>query len=207
MGDGSVTAPATGSKFAVDTDGSGNNWPYSKTAFGASGTQTEVSASNPLPIRLSNTLPTTIQSSFTPSSSAYYPGDNIGPSGQSAVMTISGAAAESGGNGIVNALTIIDTSGQLSLLDVLLFNADPTGGTYTDGTALVPNLNDFKNLVGIIHVVDWSVYGYGIGQAYPLGLDFVCDGSANLYAVPIVLTNPTLGADQTLVFTWTIDQY
>lgn len=52
MADTSVTANSgnnLGANFAVDAAGA-VIWPYSKTAFGASGTQTEVSASNPLPI-------------------------------------------------------------------------------------------------------------------------------------------------------------
>lgn len=39
-----------GANFAVDDAGASGIWPYAKLAFGASGTQTEVSAANPLPV-------------------------------------------------------------------------------------------------------------------------------------------------------------
>ena len=56
MADGSVVANpgAGGASFPVDQDGAGKSWPYTKLAFGASGTQTEVSAANPLPVSLAN---------------------------------------------------------------------------------------------------------------------------------------------------------
>lgn len=52
MADTSVTAnPGVGGgAFAVDQDASLFLWPYAKIAFGSSGTQTEVSAANPLPV-------------------------------------------------------------------------------------------------------------------------------------------------------------
>lgn len=52
MADTTVTANAGsgGASFVVDNDGSGNPWPYAKLAFGGSGTQTRVSAANPLPV-------------------------------------------------------------------------------------------------------------------------------------------------------------
>lgn len=52
MADGSVTANAgnnLGANFAADLAGN-VVWPYAKLAFGASGTQTEASTSNPLPV-------------------------------------------------------------------------------------------------------------------------------------------------------------
>ena len=51
MANNVVANPGSGgSKFATDQDGGGVNWPYAKLAFGADGTQTEVSGANPIPV-------------------------------------------------------------------------------------------------------------------------------------------------------------
>lgn len=62
MGDTPVVASlqiGTGPSFAADQDGSNVFWGYTKVVFGASGTQTPVSAANPLPITFTaSPLPT-----------------------------------------------------------------------------------------------------------------------------------------------------
>jgi hypothetical protein len=56
MADGIAQAqPATlpgGVEFQVDYDGSGHAYPYTKVVWGASGTQNETSAANPLPVNV-----------------------------------------------------------------------------------------------------------------------------------------------------------
>lgn len=61
MADTSVTADpgSGGATFKADYDGT-DNWPYSKIAFGASGTQTHVSSSSGLPVAQQGTWTVTL---------------------------------------------------------------------------------------------------------------------------------------------------
>jgi hypothetical protein len=86
---------------------------------------------------------------------------------------------------------VTSKSAQTNPMDLLLFNASPTGSTCTDKTAVSIVAADAGKLVGVAHVTDWTNSGIAsVGQMNqpPLGISVP---STALYACLVTRGTPT----------------
>lgn len=145
----------------------------------------------------------TTQVKVLPNAGAYSAGNCLG-----GVLTIPGMvrAGHAGGT-ILAQVDIVDPTGANAAVDILFFNAAPTG-TYTDHTACNVAVADQPFLVGtavntgFTCVLDQSVVT-GLCQGTPTILitpAVLPAKTSNLWAVPIMRGTPTYGAGVTLYF-------
>ena len=77
---------------------------------------------------------------------AYSSGDSVGGK-----VTLAGGGLLQGQMGLLNSLLLTDVSNQKAVLEILLFDSDPTAGTYTDNAALALS-TDLTKIVARIPV-------------------------------------------------------
>lgn len=111
--------------------------------------------------------------------SAYTTGDLIGTK-----LTLAGSGNESLGSGFIESVEITDLDKETVDIDVVIFDADPSGTTFTDNAAFDPADADLVNIVCVIPVTshfDFNDNGVSIvknvGCPYKLAV-----GSTSLYA-------------------------
>jgi len=119
-------------------------------------------------------------------------------------MTISNAARSSGGTGILVGISMSfedDITG--STIEVLIFDSNP-GGTYTDNAALAVSDADTYLLLASVVLDQKTDLGDGaLLQASDINIPYVCNGSADLYAVAVIRTAvPTPTATDAAQFTF-----
>lgn len=114
----------------------------------------------------------------------YSDGDCLGPK-----MTLTSAMRVSGGAGVLQNVVMtceVDIVAGVSV-DVLIFDSDPSAGTYTDNAAADVNVADLLKLIGVLHLTDRIDLGTPVAlQAANAGMAVKASGSANLYAVAVV---------------------
>jgi hypothetical protein len=129
-------------------------------------------------------------------SPAYTAGDVVGSK-----LTLTNAARVSGGSAILDSITVLEKGSQAAALDILIFNADPSGGTYTDNGAFTANDTDMGKCIARVHVASTDYVatgGYTSASLGGLGKVLVASGSANLYAVVVTSGTPTYSATSSL---------
>ncbi len=114
----------------------------------------------------------------------YSDGDCLGPK-----ITLTSAMRVSGGSGVLQNIVMtceVDIVAGVSV-DVLIFDADPSAGTYTDNAGVAVDVADLLKLIGVVHLTDRIDLGTPVAlQAANAGLAVKAAGSANLYAVAVV---------------------
>jgi hypothetical protein len=127
----------------------------------------------------------------TVSTGAYSTGDNVGGK-----ITLSDVCRASMGSGLIQSVVITSKSLQTATFDVVFFNADPSGSTFTDNAAQAIVDADLSKVVGVAQcgtVV--ALAAESIHQATGLALPFALSGGATtLYACIVVRGTPTLGS-------------
>jgi hypothetical protein len=119
-------------------------------------------------------------------SSAYVSGNAVG-----GLITLAGVNRASGASILVQSVLVTSKSAQTNPMDLLLFNASPTGSTCTDKTAVSIVAADAGKLVGVAHVTDWTSGGTAsIGQMNqpPIG---IAVPATTLYACLVTRGTPT----------------
>lgn len=117
-------------------------------------------------------------------------------------LTLTNAMRVSGGTGILQSLLIIDNANQKAAFDILLFNADPSAGTYTDRVAFTFNVTDRAKLVRRVSVAatDYvTVGGVAIADISPGGKVLKAVATQNLFAIIVTTGTPTYAATTDLV--------
>lgn len=91
----------------------------------------------------------TITISATPD---YSIGDTVG-----AIITLPSVMESSGRSAHLRSVTLKENSGQAPALTLLFFRSTPSGGTYTDNSALAWGTGDSANLIGVVRILagDW----------------------------------------------------
>jgi hypothetical protein len=137
-----------------------------------------------------NTFPVTVAQTVT-ASAAYSANNAVG-----GLITIAGAKRASAAPGAHLQSVIIDMkSAQTTAIDVVIFNANPTGSTCTDKTAFSVAAADFNKVVGVAHVTDWTSLGTpSVGQSQNLALPFDLSGATTAYACVVTRGTPTFAA-------------
>lgn len=142
-------------------------------------------------------------------SSAYTSGNAIG-----GLMTIAGAARVSGSlgaagtGGILSAMVMNSKSLQTTQVDVVFFDANPTGSTCTDKTAFSLATADFDKVVGYLTIpgtaangagwVAGTVGSLGIPTYYPITYDLA--SATSIYACAVTRGTPTWTATTDVSF-------
>lgn len=145
----------------------------------------------------------TTRITVTPNAAAYNAADCVG-----GVLTVPGMVRINGPGGtIVAQVTITDTTGTDAAIDILFFDAAPTG-TYTDHAACDIAAADTAHLVGLVEnstftCIQDQATTIGTCQATPAVLITPASlpvKSSNIWAVPIMRGTPTYGAGASLYF-------
>jgi hypothetical protein len=119
-------------------------------------------------------------------SSAYASGNAVG-----GLITLAGINRATGASILVQSVLVTSKSAQTNPMDLLLFNANPTGSTCTDKTAVSIVAADAGKLVGVAHVTDWTSGGtasVGQMQQPPMG---IAVPATTLYACLVTRGTPT----------------
>jgi len=129
-------------------------------------------------------------------SSAYTAGNAVG-----GLITLSNINRASGLSVFMQSIVVNSKSLQSAQLDLVFFNANPTGSTCTDKTAFSVATADAAKLVGAAHVSDWTASGLGsVGQMQQPPIGITPSGTA-VYACMVTRGTPTFTAtsDLTLI--------
>lgn len=147
-----------------------------------------------------------IQATPTISTSpAYTSGDVLG-----GLQTLTDAANISGGSGVIQSMTVLDkTQAQRAAMDILFF--DQTVTVAADNAAVAMSDADMANCIGTISIGPYNTAWPGtplnsISTLINVGLPFICNGTANLYAVAVVRGTPTYVSTTDLIFSYSILQ-
>jgi hypothetical protein len=124
-------------------------------------------------------------------SPAYTSGDNVGGK-----VTLTDVCRASTGSGIIQSVVITSKSLQSGSFDVIFFNADPSGSTFTDNGAQGVVDADLSKIIGVAHCSDvTALAAESIHQATGLALPFALSGGATtIYAAIVTRATPTLGS-------------
>lgn len=125
-----------------------------------------------------------ISPTITVSTSTYAAGDVVG-----GVLTLVNAVRASGSTAVLQSLFLQDLSNQKPALDIFIYNANPTAGTYTDNGAFPINTTDLAKQIRRISIAtsDWGTTGTIATADLSLGGKILkAVGSTNLYAVFVV---------------------
>lgn len=120
---------------------------------------------------------------------AYTAGDAVGGK-----LTLASAVRLSGGNGLIQSVVLADKGKQSVALDVVFFNADPSGTTFTDNGALTIADADLLKIVGHVSVAaaDYSAFvDNSVATKAGLGLAFKLASGTSLYACIVARGTPT----------------
>lgn len=135
-------------------------------------------------------------------SSAYASGNAIG-----GLMTISGAARVSGSSGasgtsgLLQSVVMNIKSAQTTPVDIFIFNANPTGTTCTDKSAIAIAAADFDKVLGVVHMTDFTSGGTpSDGQAQNLAMPYALTSATTIYACAVTRSTPTYAATTDVSF-------
>ena len=186
------------------TSGSRNDWPVVVLYLTGGGSNPgAVSASNPIPCNGNAGNPTVTP---TVTAAAYAQNNCIG-----GVQTLTSAARVAAAPVTWASLLLTDKSNSKFSGTLLLFNANPSGSTFTDKTAAQLAAADISKIVAKFDIAtsDWdsiptsgtsvAVASYGLSN---LGREFVAGASTSLYLVLLAgATAPTFASTSDLSIT------
>lgn len=127
----------------------------------------------------------------TVSTSIYASGDNVGGK-----VTLTEVARAAMGSGLIQSVVITSKSLQTATFDVIFFNSDPSGSTFTDNVAQAIVDADLSKVIGVAQCATVvPLAAESIHQASGLALPFALSGGATtIYAAIVVRGTPTLGS-------------
>ena len=121
------------------------------------------------------------------------------------LMTFANAARVSSGR--LDLVTINCKSSQTLAMDFVLFEANPTGSTITDKSAISIAVSDIGKVIGVVHITDWVNLGTpSIATAVGVNLPFVITSGTSLYGVLVARSAPTFSSTSDIIVELTILQ-
>lgn len=146
---------------------------------------------------------TTISQTPTVSTTpAYSAGDAVGGK-----LTFASATRISAYSGTVTSVSIVDQNKQAAVMDLILFNADPSGTTFTDNSALDIADADMTKIFARIPLVDWCGFNdNGACVMNNLNIPFVLASGSSIYGSLITRGTPTFAATSDIIVNVTIVQ-
>ncbi len=127
----------------------------------------------------------------TVDTSAYGANDIVG-----GVQTIASFAQVTGGSAVLNSLAIFDAGNQKAAMQILFFDATPSGGTYADQGAVTWAAGDAAKFIGKVEVLTADFTSFGTqGVAVYRNLNMPLSVAAtSLFALIITTGTPTYTA-------------
>lgn len=119
----------------------------------------------------------------------YASGDLIG-----GLLTFANAARVAAGSGTIQGVVIGDLAKQDSAIDIVFFNANPDGTTFTDQAALDIADADIPKIIGVMKVLasDYSDFNdNSVATKAPFGLPFKLASGTSIYACLVCRGTPT----------------
>lgn len=196
--------PGTGRKVAVDQYVQASDTldlQIVKLAHGADGMVDGLaSTASPLPVKGHKTF--TLTPNLSPSV-AYASGDCIGGK-----FTLANAVRMSGGGGEIMSVTVADKVAQNAPIDLIVFDADPGGTTFTDNAPLTIASADLLKINAIVGIVGANYNGFvGNSAACLANLRRVLNAvGTTLYACLISRGTPTYASASDLQVKVVIEQ-
>jgi hypothetical protein len=135
---------------------------------------------------------TVVTVSPTVDTAIYASGDLMGGK-----LTLASAARVAGGTGMIHSLTIVDQDNEKAALDIVFFESDPTGTTFTDQAALDVADADMLNVVGVVSVSASDYVSFvdnAVATLRNIGLSFKLDSGTSLFAAIVSRGTPTYTA-------------
>jgi hypothetical protein len=142
---------------------------------------------------------TSQQSTPTVQAASYSAGNCVG-----ALISLTTAARVAAGSGLIQSVTATFSSGVLPSLDVIFFNANPSGSTTTDKTAVAIATADLGKVVGVAHLTDTTLLGASspsVIQSQQQAIPFVLPSGQTLYAAVVTRTAITLTSTSDMILT------
>jgi hypothetical protein len=137
---------------------------------------------------------------------AYTAGDSVGTK-----ITLLNAVLAGGGEASLKSVTITDLSNQKPTLEILIFNSDPTGTTFTDNGALTLASADLAKVIARVTVAagDWVTVGTRGVASLALDRVLVASGATNttLYACLMATGTPTFTGTSDITLRLGIEQH
>lgn len=152
---------------------------------------TALSETNPVP-----TSGRTAQVSATPTitAGAYSAGDLVGGK-----LSFSSAVRSAGGGGMLHTVVITDLGKQDAVLDLVLFDSDPSGTTFTDNDPLDVADADLTKIVGVVQVLTYTDFNDNSVACEPAaGIVFKLASGTTLYGALVARTAPTYASTSDL---------
>jgi hypothetical protein len=137
----------------------------------------------------------------TISTSAYTIGYSLG-----GVIDFGAIARASGGGVSILSATILDKAQKNAQIDLFLFNADPSNGTYTDHAAPTVSTTDLLMCRGVISFSAYANFGTAtvttsVCSVPNVGLDIVLNGTQHLYGIMLIRTAVTYATTSDITVT------
>lgn len=137
----------------------------------------------------------TVTATPTISTGIYADGDLLGTK-----MSLNSAAKKNGGAGLIQSVTIIDLDKEDANIDVIFFEGNPSGTTFTDNTALDIADADMSQILGFTTVTDYADFSdNSVAFSRNLAIPFDLDSGKILYACLVVRGTPTYTATSDII--------
>lgn len=148
---------------------------------------------SPIPIS-GNTFNLRVPGATVAATGAYVTGDLVGTK-----LTLTDAMRISGGSGYLMSVIIEDLSAQSLALDVVIFDSDPSGTTFTDNSALDIADADIAKVLGCVSIAASDYFAFAdnsVAVKSLINLPVIASGSANLFACIVARSSPTYSANE-----------
>ena len=133
---------------------------------------------------------------------AYSAGDAIGGK-----LTFANATRVAAYSGRVKSVIVTDQNKQNVVIDLVLFNADPSGTTFTDNSVLDVADADMVKIIARVPLVDWTnLNDNAFCAVNNLSLDFNLASGTSLYGCLITRGTPAFAATNDIIVTLVIEQ-
>jgi hypothetical protein len=151
------------------------------------GALASIDAKNSLIVKISG-------SSVGVNANQYAPGDLLGNK-----LTLINALRIAGGSGLLQSITVQDLSNQKGALDVVIFDSDPSGTTFTNNAAFDVADADIVKIIGVVSIIPSDYIGFAdssVATKSGLAIPVAVAAGRNLYACVVSRGTPTYTANE-----------
>lgn len=125
---------------------------------------------------------------IAPNSTAYASGDLIGGK-----LSLTGLVPYKGGRALISSLALSDLAKQNAAIDIVFFNADPTGTTFTNNSALDVADADLPKIAGYFSITasDYASFNDNSVATVKPAISLDTNGTSVVYAAAVSRGAPT----------------
>jgi hypothetical protein len=124
----------------------------------------------------------------------YAPGDLLGNK-----LILINALRIAGGSGLLQSITVQDLSNQKGALDVVIFDSDPSGTTFTNNAAFDVADADIVKIIGVVSIIPSDYIGFAysaVATKSGLAMPVAVAAGRDLYACLVCRGTPTYTANE-----------